>query len=67
MKRPKPPGDRRLLDWANGDRAVRCLVCSGPNPIELVGVRGGVPGHFPICDACWWRVNQPDPLDVQTG
>jgi hypothetical protein len=63
-KPERSPGDRRVADWANGERVPRCMACSGPNPIDLRGVRGGVPGHFPVCDSCWFRVNPPDPLDA---
>lgn len=56
--------DPRDGDPANGEPVPRCLSCGMPDPIDLVGMRGGVAGRFPLCDRCWFHVNPPDPLDV---
>lgn len=51
-------------DPAKGARVPRCRACGLPNPIDMIGVRGGVYGRFPVCDRCWFEVNPPDPLHV---
>lgn len=61
----EPPDDVR--DPANGAKIPRCKACGMPNPIDLVGVRGGLRGRFPICNRCWFEVNPPDPLDVSSA
>lgn len=62
--KPKYRTDRSIADPANGARVPRCRCCGMPGPIDIVGVRAGVPGRLPICDACWFTANPPDPLDV---
>jgi hypothetical protein len=51
-------------DPANGARVPRCGACGMPDPADLIGERAGLRGRFPLCQACWFRVNPPDPLHV---
>lgn len=58
----RDPRPRVLADWPAPARAVRCAACGFPSTvIPIVGNRAGVPGAFPVCDSCWFRVNPPDP------
>jgi hypothetical protein len=59
------PSYQRALEIMAKREAVHCGGCgSVAGVIELVGVRGGLGGRFPVCESCFRHFNPVDPLEM---